>query len=81
MLKEFKGFIKDYTFITVYMWAAYTLALTPAAFLLWKMTIEQWMIWWQSGLPLNFLLNYPIGRSLIFVRERLFKREKHEDAM
>jgi len=45
------------------------------------MTVEQWMIWWQSGLPLNFLLNYPIGRSLIFVRERLFKREKHENAM
>lgn len=63
--------IRDYIIITLYLWGAYTLGLTPAAFWWWKLTFHQWLDWWSSSIPMNLVLNYPIGKILCKIKDKL----------
>jgi len=41
--------------------------LTPIAFLLWSFSIDQYVAWLISGVPINFALGYPI----VFIANQL----------
>jgi hypothetical protein len=63
--------IKDYVLTTLFLWVAYTLGLTPLSLILWfNWNIYAYLIWVWTGLPANFVLNYPIGKLYVAFRKR-----------
>ena len=66
MIKITRKLIRNYLLTTLFLWTAYTIGLTPIfmAFVFnWDWIL--WFRWMITGLPANFILNYPIGKGFL----------------